>query len=514
MTTNVREAWAEYAAASAIDHFAWWCATHAVQSIDQFAGLPLLLEVWQLEFMGEVLAVDEDGLPYWSVAGLVLPRKNGKTTLIGAYGTYHLDQSDAMPELLLGAGSDKQAGRMFDSVAAFIRRSEYLRSRLLIRDHVGEIVRKDGMGRAYRLASDPNRAHGYNPSRTAADELHGWKTPSMRRFWAAITTAGGARRDTQNLFISTAGEAEDREDGILGGLIDRNEARGEVERRPGLTISRNHGARTLIFNYHAPVDTKAPARVQRADRAAIRLANPASWVTDEYLDRQAEDPGLSDAEFLQLHANVWSPGAGAWLADRWDGLRLQAEVPVEGPAGAGVDIGLTDDSTAVSTAWRLADGRILYRSRVWSARPDVAAHVHVPGGRVRLEPVEEYLRELADEHGLTAIVYDPRFFEQNAQTLSDAGLAVVSLERQGKAWDDATNLFYREALADVATHEGDEVLAAHIKAIVAEPTERGWKLRKLKANRKIDAGVAAVMARTALEISSESVYNRKDLLVI
>ena len=38
------EAWTSYAAASAIDHFVWWCEEHCEQSIDQFAGLPLILE--------------------------------------------------------------------------------------------------------------------------------------------------------------------------------------------------------------------------------------------------------------------------------------------------------------------------------------------------------------------------------------------------------------------------------------------------------------------------------------
>ena len=51
--------WEEYASGSRIDHFAWWCETYLVQSIDQFAGLPLRLEDWQLEFMGEALATND-----------------------------------------------------------------------------------------------------------------------------------------------------------------------------------------------------------------------------------------------------------------------------------------------------------------------------------------------------------------------------------------------------------------------------------------------------------------------
>lgn len=495
------EAWAQYAAGSAIDYFVWWCETHCIQSIDQFAGLPLILEPWQVEIMGEALAVDDDGHPYWSTVVVVLPRKNGKTTMLAAYADYHTDESETSPEVLLTASSDKQAGRLFDAVTAFTRRSAYLTSRFHIRDHIGEIARADGGGKIIRMSSDPNRAHGYNPSRVVADELHAWTTPSLRKFWAAMTTAGGARKDTQVFVISTAGEAQERDEGILGNLVDGNQARGELEKRPGLIISRNHGARVLVYNFEAPVDHEMPASEQRRDLKAIRVANPASWVTDDYLRRQSESPELSDAEFLQLHGCVWAAGAGMWLADRWDGLHTSEQIIPGSTIGVGVDVGLTDDSTAVTWCGPTASGRVAYRTKVWAARRDVSAHEYVPGGRVLLSPVEDFIAALAGDHPIASVVYDPRFFEQNAQNLSDRGLSVVALEQQGGAWDDATNAFYRAALSEETTHDGDEVLASHVKATVADPTERGWKLRKLKSNRKIDATVAAVCARAARELA-------------
>ena len=61
MTTATMR-WEEYATGSRVEHFAYWCAEYLTQSIDQFAGEPLVLEDWQLEFMGEALATDdEDG---------------------------------------------------------------------------------------------------------------------------------------------------------------------------------------------------------------------------------------------------------------------------------------------------------------------------------------------------------------------------------------------------------------------------------------------------------------------
>jgi phage terminase large subunit-like protein len=59
---------------------------------------------------------------------------------------------------------------------------------------------------------------------------------------------------------------------------------------------------------------------------------------------------------------------------------------------------------------------------------------------------------------------------------------------------DAYQGFYQDALEGRLAHNGDPVLAAHIDATAADRTERGWKVRKLKASGRIDATVACVLA--------------------
>jgi phage terminase large subunit-like protein len=162
------------------------------------------------------------------------------------------------------------------------------------------------------MANDPATLHGYNASVVVADELHACTKPSRRRAWAALTSSGGARELRRQVFtISTAGEAHERETSIRGRLVDGNETGGSVETRPGLTVSRNHPARVLVFNYSAP--TRDPH-----DVAKMKLANPASWITRDYLKRQASNPELAAGEVLQLHGCVWATSVGAWIsADAW-----------------------------------------------------------------------------------------------------------------------------------------------------------------------------------------------------
>lgn len=291
--------WKGYAAGSEIAHFADFCKEHLVQSVDEWDGKPLLLEPWQRNEFGEALAYDDKGWPYWSSIVLCLPRKNGKTIMLAAYAIYRLLTSDGSPEILFAAASDKQAGRLFDYAATFVRRSAVLSELCRVRDYIGEIRREDGEGVILRMASDPGKLHGYNPSLVVCDELAQWTTPTLRRAYAALTTGGGARSAPQVFTITTAGEASTRHDSILGRILDAAEDDAETERDPGLTIGRLHEARTLVFNHEAP--TTDPADVE-----AMKLANPASWITSAYLARQAADPELTDADVLQLHGCVWA----------------------------------------------------------------------------------------------------------------------------------------------------------------------------------------------------------------
>jgi hypothetical protein len=49
--------------------------------------------------------------------------------MLGAYADFELDNSEGEQEILLAAGSDKQAGRLYGACAGFVRRSPHLAER-------------------------------------------------------------------------------------------------------------------------------------------------------------------------------------------------------------------------------------------------------------------------------------------------------------------------------------------------------------------------------------------------
>lgn len=493
LATHLERA-ARYADATREPDFFEFCRDELVQSIDQFAGRPLDLEEWQREFAAEALALDESGVPCWRSVVLVLPRKNGKTMLLAAYALYRLLADDDSPEILLAASSDKQAGRLFDAVCSFVRRSPALADRVVLREYIGEIARADGGGKILRMSSEAGTLHGYNPSLVICDELHAWTTPKLRRAWAALTTGGGARLQSQTFTITTAGEAHERDSSILGRLIDRNEREGEPEQvHAGLTISRNHDARTLVYNYSAP--TSDPADVD-----AMLLANPASWITGEYLARQAANPELAASEVLQLHGCVWAAGEDAFIAsDQWAEL-VDAEA-AEGPGSARVFLGFDGsrsyDTTVAAWAWRLDDGRIAVRTRVWSTRPDAPHHELVAGREIDFAAFERFIEdELFGRFDVREAAYDPRYLIRSMQLIEDrVGEArIAPVEPQSKLMRDALAVFYQLVLEGGLAHDGDPVLAQHVAAAKATQDERGWVVRKRVQRRPIDALIASVLA--------------------
>lgn len=478
----------DYAHGTFVDDLAWWLERYCVQSVDRFAGEPLVLEPWQCEFMSEALAVTEDGLPYWQTVVLVLPRKNGKTTMLGGYALYHLLNHDGAPEVLLAASSDKQAGRLFDSVTGFIRRSPALLEDLHMREYIGEVARVDGMGKMLRMASDPSRAHGYNPSRVIIDELHAWTTPTLRRAWAAFTTGGGARADSQVFVITTEGEAHLRDESILGKMCDLNEARGVVERpHPALTVSRNHDARTLVYRYSAPTRS-------RDDFDAVRQANPASFVSDDYLRKQIAAPEITDAEFLQLHACVAADSEDVFIpTDAWDACAGVLDPP-EG-VYLGLDGSYTYDTTAVAWAWPDRDGVVNVDARVFSARREAPSHEVCPGGKIDFAAVEAFTVEKANAAAALAAAFDPNYLGRSAELIAEqTRMAVFDVQPQSAHMREAVTTLHRLVTEGKLRHNGDPVLRAHVKACVGAREEGGWRIRKRQNSKPIDAVVAMAMA--------------------
>ncbi len=476
-------AWA-YGRGSEAEHFAGFCHDYLIQSVDEWDGLPLDLEPFQLRLMGEALAYGDDGWPIWNSVVIVMPRKNGKTQLLAALAVYRLVTADGSPEILLAASSDKQAGRLFDAAATYVRRHPELAALARVRDHVGEVIREDGGGRIVRMASDPGKLHGYNPSLVVCDELAQWTTPTLRRAYAALTSGGAARKAPQTFTITTAGEAQHRNDSILGRILDETLLKGELERSPGLTVGRLWPARTLVFNFEAP--TTDPG-----DVPAMKLANPASWVTEEYLARQAENPELTDSDVLQLHGCVWAAGETMWLpTGAWEMCFARNHVPDGAEITLAFDGSYDNDATALVGCW---NGHVFVVG-CWE-RPE-----RMPEGwKVPRAEVEATVARTMARYRVREFACDPPGWHREIEEWSERygrTLTFMYPTNRRRLMAEACSKFYTAVTTGLLTHDGDKRLARHIANAVAKDTPEGIYITKEHptSQSKIDLAVAAVVA--------------------
>jgi len=464
-----------------VDHFARWCELALVHGRDQFAGQSFVLEAWERAFLTDALE-EEAGMPVWSSVALIVARKNGKTSLLAAWSLYRLIFGVGQPEILLAAASDRQAGRLFEAVVGYIRRNPLLVKLVHLREYIGEVSRVDGGGKILRMASDPSTLFGYDPSDVVIDELHAWTKPSLRQAWTALTTGGGGRKTTRVFSISTAGDAQARADSILGRLLDGNEQHGELEHRPGLTISRNPGARTLVWSYSAP--TLDPRNV-----AAMKLANPASWITVDYLRRQAENPELSDADVLQLHGCVWAVGESSWLDPAaWAARKAVRGLEEDETIVLGFDGSYRRDATALVAC--TLDGHLVPLA-IWE-RPERAPD----DWKIPRAEVDAVLAEAMERYQVVELAADPPGWHAEIDgwrdTYGEIVLEFSTNQRQRMA--AACDGFRAGVLEDGLTHNGDAALARHVGNCRTKETPSGMVVVKSGEERKIDAAVAAVIA--------------------
>ena len=368
-------------------------------------GDPYELVEFEREFFDEALSCDDAGRRLYRRCGLIVPRKNRKTTTCSVLSLYMGSPADAehRPRIVQAAGSKAQALKLYETCKGFVDDPRYGSELLqaLFNPLEQRIECPSIAGLIFRVAGDGDLNHSLDPSVVITDELHTWRTPKQRENWRALTTAQGGRLDPLVLFLSTEGEGDDNE---LADVLARLEASSATEvehRRTGLRIYRNKAAGTIVFKYaigdSAGLD----------DMPAFLAANPAPWRTEERLRADLADTFNDEPTKLRLYGNrrAASSSARRWIKpDLWEDARDTSASPGDEdwiPAGVtvavGADAAITHDTSAVGWAWRDPEGHVRIRCRVWSVREGIAYHDLVDGGRLDNEDhLEPYVVAGAD----------------------------------------------------------------------------------------------------------------------
>src|SRR5262245_2680908 len=170
-----------------LERFADFCRT--ILTLDN--GAPFELEPFQRLMLADFFAGCRETL-------IMLPKKNGKTTLLAALALYHLITT-ADADVIIVAASREQAEYTLRQANGFVRRSPELSRRLTVK--LREIVYRRKGGVIKVRASDVDTVDGWLGTLALVDELHRHRNAELY----GVLRDGLGARNGQMAAISTAG---------------------------------------------------------------------------------------------------------------------------------------------------------------------------------------------------------------------------------------------------------------------------------------------------------------------
>jgi phage terminase large subunit-like protein len=399
----------------------------------------------------------------------LLPRGNGKSTLLAAIGVHHL-LSVENAAVYVAASSREQARIIFEIAAGFVRTLDH--PNLIVRHHELRYCENPEIPKVFSrhmrvLAADAPRLHGLTPSLCLVDELHAHASDEV---YIALSTAAIKRPGSKLLIISTAGSGPDTP---LGRLRARALAAPDVRRTGARTDARGPDIRMLEW--------AVPENADIDDMRSVKRANPASWLTVDALRQQAASlPALA---FARYHCNQWVGPEGAWLPPgAWQACVGEPKFTAGEDIWIGVDVGGERSATAV----------------VWiNASLHLGVSIYHGDGGV-LDAIDK-ARDLAGQFNVREILFDPWRFSQGAQELEAEGLIVTTFPQTDVRMVPASARLHDAIVHKRLVLPDNLELRAHAHAAIARHSRRGWRIDKAHRSDNIDAVIAMAMALEAAE---------------
>ena len=184
----------------------------------QFAGMPIELYDWEIDFVKGVLENQ--------TSALTVARGNGKTTLVAALGLIAFIGclSRWRGQVLIVASSLNQGKLSFDHIMCFmaemletvelpggqgVLRPKDLRWKVHNNTHICMIEDRLTQSNLIVLGSDAKRAHGRAPHMVIADEPAKWVDNNGRKMFAALKTSLGKQYASKMVVLGTRPEERD-----------------------------------------------------------------------------------------------------------------------------------------------------------------------------------------------------------------------------------------------------------------------------------------------------------------
>lgn len=321
---------------------------HLVHTKGQWAGRPLTPDPWQVAYiLAPVFGwveFDPDFDDYIRIireCWVEVPRKNGKSTLIGGLGIYmSCADGEVGAECVAAATTEKQAGFVFTPVRALVKNSPALKP--YAKAYTKKIVHLATGSEFSVVSSVAEGQHGANLHFYCVDEVHVHANPELIE---TIETGTGSRTQPLGMLITTADE------GKPNTIYVRKRLRVVQLSERAYRDPSTYG---VIWAAAESEDDAKTREVDLFGEEAQRLANPGYGVSPSpsYLRRQATIARESPADFskyLRLHLGIRTKQNTTFITvDGWDGCSsiVERDKLAGRIAYGGLDLASASDFTA------------------------------------------------------------------------------------------------------------------------------------------------------------------------
>jgi phage terminase large subunit-like protein len=392
---------------------------------------------------------------------ILIPKKNGKTTLLSVLALYHLLMIPRA-EAVIGAASKEQAAILHRQATLLIE-SAGLERRALPHEYgkragptryEGVFEVREGMhvirfeqGRLRVMPHEARTGDGVIPTLALVDELHRHPTGELYQVWRNGLLAG-----SQMITISTAGSDLDSP---LGKLLTKARESYAVEKVRKRRTYRSPSGQVVLVEYALDPDDDPD------DMRLVLQANPAPWVTREVLQGRKDSPMETVGSWARLACNLWIAGDDGPVVDgpTWDALR--------------VDVGGLADGDTVYLATRITQqGGV----GIGIAAPKPEGRIAV---RAEMLPydfpgLEFALRRLADRYDVRVIYgYAPQYGLGGVQVITDGGLPLEDQAQSPRVLMEATSTFMALVASGKLIHDGDPELRKQVMSALVKEAPTG-----------------------------------------
>ncbi|MGY4469349.1 phage terminase large subunit-like protein [Bradyrhizobium sp. LB9.1b] len=465
------------------------------------------LDPWQERIVRAIYGPrDEQGNRIVSVAVVLVPRGNRKTSLSAALALLHTIGPERIPggEVIFAASDRSQAGIAFKEARGIVQADpKHLVPVTKVYDAFNSAKKiaypRDGTELEVISADAPSK-EGRTPSFVLADELHVWRGDGL---WTVLTNGLDKIDNSLLVIATTAGRGDDSK---AWEVIERARkiARGEI-----------------VDPTWLPVLFEAPADCDYADEELWKRINPGSahgYPSNAGFRKhvaRAKDSPSERATLLQYKLNVWQAHSTSPFVDMATFDRGAAPVDYEALRGApcwiGVDMSKTTDLSAVVACFKDGDAYTVL-PHFFCPEADILRRGDVdgvnyeqwqrdgfltptPGNVIDNAAVADYIRSLAERFQVQEVGFDVTYAQAVIAPLQEEGFPVVTIRQGWVTQSPALNTLEAAIIGGNFRHGGHPILRWNFSNVAIHTDANSNRIiHKTKSTDRIDGVSATWMA--------------------